>query len=174
MKTDLKLIEKLGLKELGNLPIYDLADLDEQLNQLSVYTRRLKERLDTALRARFSDEIKYNLPEGRNSGNVTFSVGGCKITVVIGEHVIWDAGELTQIIDRMSIDKLKELINDIYSIDEDKFARAREEDRGFFLIARKTTPGKAKFRIRMPAFDTRTPADGYWRQKTRTTKGEKK
>lgn len=151
MGKNLSIIESLDVKELSKLEIFDLADLNDQLNKLINHTKELKEKFEDALNLRFSEIVKENLKrENKDTGTAKFFENGLQITAEVPKKVTWDSEKISEIIKTISEEKCKAIIKTTHVIDERKYAQLSPEDKNLFADARTVTPGKTKFKISIP------------------------
>ena len=151
MGRNLSAIETLDVKQLSQLEIYDLADLNEQIAKLVSHTKELKEKLEDALNLRFSETVQNKLhDENKDTGTTKFYENGFQITAEVPKKVAWDSEKIGEIIRTISEEKRKAIIKTTYVIDERKYMQLSPEDKQLFADARTVTPGKTKFRISIP------------------------
>ena len=151
MGRNLSAIETLDVKQLSQLEVYDLADLNEQIAKLVSHTKELKEKLEDALNLRFSETVQNKLhDENKNTGTAKFYENGFQITAEVPKKVTWDSEKIDEIIKNISEEKRKAIIKTTHVIDERKYAQLSPEDKQLFADARTVTPGKTKFKISIP------------------------
>ena len=151
MGRNLSAIETLDVKQLSQLEVYDLADLNEQIAKLVSHTKELKEKLEDALNLRFSETVQNKLhDENKDTGTAKFYKNGFQITAEMPKKVTWDSEKIGEIIKTISEEKRKAIIKTTHVIDERKYAQLSPEDKQLFADARTVTPGKTKFKISIP------------------------
>lgn len=152
MNKNLSVVEKLSVKELSDLEIYDLAELNEQVAILLKYSKELKEKMDAALEVRYSDVVKNNLSlTKKDTGTTHFIERGFQITAEISKKVIWDSDKIRTIIKEIPEEKAREIVKAVYSIDERKYLQLSREEQKLFEEARTVIPGRTRFKISAPA-----------------------
>jgi len=145
---NLAIIEEKSTKELSELPVYDLADLSDQLTKLVSHTKDLKEKFDDALILRFSEIVKEKLQcENKDTGSTKFIENGLQIIAEVPKKVIWDSEKLNEIIKTISDDKRKAIIKTKHVIEERKYSQLTPDDKNLFASARTVVPGKIKFQF---------------------------
>ncbi|MBQ3564698.1 MAG: sigma-70 family RNA polymerase sigma factor [Alphaproteobacteria bacterium] len=151
MGRNLSTIETLNVKELSQLEIYDLADLNEQVAKLVNHTKEIKEKLEDALNLRFSETVQSKLhDENKDTGTTKFYESGFQIIAEVPKKVTWDSDKIDEIIKTISEEKRKAIIKTTHVIDERKYVQLSPEDKQLFADARTVTPGKTKFKISIP------------------------
>lgn len=148
---EIREVERLSVKELSELPVYDLSDLNEQVLKLIVHTKEIKEKFEDALNLRFSETVRNNLRcENRDTGTTKFIENGFQIIAEVPKKVTWDSEKIDVIIKNISEVKRKNIIKTTHVIDERKYQQLTPEDQRIFADARTVTPGKTKFKITIP------------------------
>lgn len=148
---NLSVIETSSIKELSELAIYDLADLNDQVAKLLSHAKDLKTKLDDALALRFSETVNANLrQENRDTGTTKFIENGFQITVEVPKKVTWNAEQMEEIIKKIPEDKCKSIVKTTYVIDERRYSQLSYEYKLLFQPARTVTPGKMRFQITLP------------------------
>ena len=148
---EIREVERLSVKELSELPVYDLSDLNEQVLKLIVHTKEIKEKFEDALNLRFSEVVRNNLrSENRDTGTTKFIENGFQIIAEVPKKVTWDSEKIDVIIKNISEVKRKNIIKTTHVIDERKYQQLTPEDQLIFADARTVTPGKTKFKITIP------------------------
>ncbi|MBR1735034.1 MAG: sigma-70 family RNA polymerase sigma factor [Alphaproteobacteria bacterium] len=135
MGRNLSAIETLDVKQLSQLEIYDLADLNEQMAKLVSHTKDLKEKLGDALNLRFSETVQNKLhDENKNTGTAKFYENGFQITAEVPKKVTWDSEKNGEIIKNISEEKRKAIIKTTHVIDERKYAQLSLKNSNFFNL----------------------------------------
>lgn len=148
---NLSVIETSNIKELSELAMYDLADLNDQVAKLLSHAKDLKTKLDDALALRFSETVNANLrQENRDTGTTKFIENGFRITAEVPKKVTWDAEQMEEIIKKIPEDKCKSIVKTTYVIDERRYSQLSYEYKLLFQPARTVTPGKMRFQITLP------------------------
>lgn len=148
---NLSVIETSSIKELSELAMYDLADLNDQVAKLLSHAKDLKTKLDDALALRFSETVNANLrQENRDTGTTKFIENGFQITAEVPQKVTWDAEQMEKIIKKIPEDKCKSIVKTTYVIDERRYSQLSYEYKLLFQPARTVTPGKIRFQITLP------------------------
>ncbi len=148
---NLSVIETLDVKDLSKLPVFDLADLNEQVAKLVSHTKELKEKLEDALNLRFSETVQNNLrSENKDTGTAKFFENGFQITTEVPKKVTWDSEKISEIIKNIPEEKCKAIVKTVHTIEERKYTQLSPEDKQLFADARTVTPGKTRFQISIP------------------------
>ena len=148
---NLSTIETSTTKELSELPVHDLADLNEQVVKLVSHAKELKEKLDDALNLRFAETIRNNLhSEHKYTGTTKFVDGGFQIVAEVPKKVTWDAEQMEKILKAIPEDKRKAIVKVTYTIEERKYSALPIEYQQMFIPARTVTPGKIRLKIELP------------------------
>lgn len=148
---NLSTIETSTTKELSELPVHDLADLNEQVVKLVSHAKELKEKLDDAINLRFAETIRNNLhSEHKDTGTTKFVDGGFQIVAEVPKKVTWDAEQMEKILKAIPEDKRKAIVKVTYTIEERKYSNLPIEYQRMFIPARTVTPGKIRFKIELP------------------------
>ncbi len=151
MGKNLSVIETLDVKDLSKLPVFDLADLNEQVAKLVSHTKELKEKLEDALNLRFSETVQNNLrSENKDTGTAKFFENGFQITAEVPKKVTWDSEKISEIIKNIPEEKCKAIVKTVHTIEERKYTQLSPEDKQLFADARTVTPGKTRFQISIP------------------------
>jgi hypothetical protein len=145
---NLSILEKSSAKEISELEICDLMDLNDQVAKLISHTKELKEKLEDGLNLRFSESVKNNLrSENKDTGTTRFFDGAFQIVAEIPKKVTWDAEKMEQIIKEIPEEKRKSIVKISYVIEERKYSALPIPYKELFREARTVTPGKTKFQI---------------------------
>ncbi|MDR0753356.1 MAG: hypothetical protein LBE95_01675 [Holosporaceae bacterium] len=145
---NLSILETLNAKEISQLNVSDLMDLNDQVAKLISHTKELKEKLEDGLNLRFSEAVKNNLrSENKDTGTTRFFDGAFQIVAEVPKKVTWDAEKMEELVKRIPDDRRKDIVKISYSIEERKYSALPHEYQELFREARTVTPGKTKFQI---------------------------
>jgi hypothetical protein len=145
---NLAVLETLNAKEISQLNVGELMDLNDQVAKLISHTKDLKEKLDDGLNLRFSEAVKNNLRStNKDTGTTRFFDGAFQIVAEVPKKVTWDNEKMEELIKRIPDDRRKDIVKISYSIEERKYSALPCEYQELFREARTVTPGKTKFQI---------------------------
>jgi hypothetical protein len=145
---NLSVLETLNAKEISQLEVHDLMDLNDQVAKLCSHAKELKEKLEGGLNLKFSEAVKNNLhSENKDTGTTRFFDGAFQIVAEVPKKVTWDPEKMEELVKRVPEDARKSFVKISYVIEERKYSSLPHEYQELFREARTITPGKTKFQI---------------------------
>ena len=158
---NISVLEVLSAKEISMLDVCDLMDLNDQITNLRIQVKEMKQKMDDGLNLRFAETVKNNLKsEGKNTGTTRFFAESHQIIAEVPKKVSWDPEKMDEIIERISDERKQDLVKITYSVDEKKYLALPYGHQQLFKEARTVTPGKTKFQIQLGGDHTATTAKG--------------
>jgi hypothetical protein len=159
-------MSSLNPEQILSMPVGDLAamtgeslfDLKNSATELSVFAKRIAERIDQAIEIKYSvDAHQQRLAAGKDTGVVHLNDGDLQITADLPKKVEWDQVQLADIAKRIvaSGGDPNEYIDISYKVSETKFSAWPESIRSGFESARTLKTGKPSFRIALLKGDSK-------------------
>lgn len=146
--TNISVLETLSASEIGKLDVADLMDLNDQITNLNIQVKEMRQKLDDGLNLRFAETVKANLrSEGKDTGTTRFFDGAHQIIAEIPKKVTWDSEKMEEVIKKISKERTEDLIKITYSVDERKYLSLPPEWQSVFKDARTVSTGKTRYQI---------------------------
>ena len=147
---NISVLETLTAKEISRLDTADLMDLNEQMTNLNIQVKEMRQKLEDGLSLKYEEAVKNNLSsEGKDTGTTRFFDGSHQIIAEIQKKVTWDSEKMEGIVKQIPDDRRRDLIKITYAVDERKYLALPSEYRQLFKEARTVTPGKTRFQIQL-------------------------
>ena len=141
-------IETLSVQELSRLSELDLHDLSEKISETHNWVKKLVEKFEMALTAKYAEEAKKKLHEtGADFGTCKMKRNGFVVSVQLPKKVQWDQEILENLYNRLDPDVRKEIFKVNFSIDEKQFSKLSKIMTDAVSSARSTAYGKVKISI---------------------------
>lgn len=135
--------KNLTAQQISELPISDLVQLNDLVNEQLIETKIMKERLDDGLNLRFSTQLQKEMQnQFKNTGTVHFRESNFKITAEVTKKIAWDSTKFEPI-----LKLLPSVVKNSYSIDEKVYLSLPPEHKALLDQARTVTPGKTRYKI---------------------------
>jgi hypothetical protein len=142
--------KNLTAQQISELPINDLAQLNDLINEQLAEVKTMKERLDDGLNLRFSIQLQREIQsQFKNTGTVHFRDNNFKITAEVAKKVTWDSMKFEPI-----LKLLPNIVKISYSIDEKVYLSLPPEHKALIDQARTVTTGKIRYKIQHGADNT--------------------
>jgi DNA-directed RNA polymerase specialized sigma24 family protein len=140
--------ENLTAQQISTLPINDLMQLANLIDERLSEAKSMKERFDDGLNLRFSLQLQKKLQDqSKNTGTVHFHENNFRITAEVPKKIARDSQKMEQAMQLLSEQTRKQLIKTSYSIDEKTYLSLPPQLREALASARTVTPGKVRFKI---------------------------
>jgi hypothetical protein len=149
-------LTEMSVAQLEALPADQLAEVQQNLEQLQDWTKQAKAKLDAALVRRFGDlERAARAESGKDFGTVHFNDGPLRVTVDQPKRVSWDQAQLAAIAGRIAAsgERVEDYMDVEFSVSESRFNNWPAALRSQFEAARTVKPGKPSFRLAFASED---------------------
>lgn len=141
-------IETLSVQELSRLSELDLFDLSEKISETHNWIKKLVEKFEMALTAKYAEEAKKKLHEtGTDFGTCKMKRNGFVVSVQLPKKVQWNQEILETLYNKTDPDIRKEIFKVNFSIDEKLFSKLDKIMTEAISPARSTSYGKVKISI---------------------------
>lgn len=143
-------LPELSVSQIAGLPHQRLQELDITLNELMIWVKQARERLNAALEQRYGEQGRAALVNSsRDFGVAHLSDGPLRVTYELPKRVSWDQPRLTEIAERIVAagERVRDYMDVELSVSESRFNNWPPALKEQFAAARTVKPGKAAFRL---------------------------
>lgn len=143
-------LNDLSVGQLAGLAHHQLHEVDSNLDQLIVWAKKARSKVDAALEQRYGEQARKDLTDsGRDVGTTHLTDGPLRIKFDLPKRVSWDQKQLSTIAQRIVAtgEQVQDYMDVDLSVSESRFNNWPPALKEQFAPARTVKPGKPSYQL---------------------------